>query len=165
MEADVYRYAAPASLPNPPKIGRNRYTQKKRKGNDHRNKRQDVAKAYAMRDGNKKNQNGDAPKCGRCYKNHHRRCDVMRKRAYEDAEKIYNEMLEEVEARREYRHGIILELMKLESDYVLDECLAVLRAAEQEDFAEISRLIQMSHGAVLRAGEKGRMVNKLRKLK
>ncbi|PWA80595.1 hypothetical protein CTI12_AA048700 [Artemisia annua] len=87
------------------------------------------------------------------------------KRAYEDAEKIYNEMLEEVEARREHRHGIILELMKLESDYVLDECLAVLRAAEQEDFAEISRLIQMSHGAVLRAGEKGRMVNKLTKLK
>ncbi|PWA48394.1 hypothetical protein CTI12_AA491400 [Artemisia annua] len=87
------------------------------------------------------------------------------KRAYEDAEKIYNEMLEEVEARREYRHGIILELMKLESDYVLDECLVVLMAAEQEDFAEISRLIQMSHAAVLRAGEKGRMVNKLRKLK
>ncbi|PWA39664.1 hypothetical protein CTI12_AA569840 [Artemisia annua] len=74
-------------------------------------------------------------------------------------------MLEEVEARREYRRGIIVELMKLESDYVLDECLVVLRAAEQEDFAEISRLIQMSHAAVLRAGEKGRMVNKLRKLK
>ena len=73
-------------------------------------------------------------------------------------------MLEEVEARREYRHGLIVELMKLESDFVLDECLAVLRAAEQEDFAEISRLIQMRHAAALRAGEKGRMVKKLRKL-
>ncbi|PWA49427.1 hypothetical protein CTI12_AA438950 [Artemisia annua] len=49
------------------------------------------------------------------------------KRAYEDAEKIYTEMLEEVEARKEYMHWIIVELMKLESDYVLDECLAVLR--------------------------------------
>ena len=85
-------------------------------------------------------------------------------KAYLDAEKTYNEMLEEVEARREDRHGIILELMKVESDPVLDECLAVLRAAEQEDFAEISRLIQMSHAARLRAGEKGRMVKKLRKL-
>ena len=73
-------------------------------------------------------------------------------------------MLEEVEAKREYMHGIILELMKLESDYVLDECLAVLRAAEQEDFAEISRLIQMKHVASSRAAEKGRMVKKLRKL-
>ncbi|PWA51602.1 hypothetical protein CTI12_AA461140 [Artemisia annua] len=61
------------------------------------------------------------------------------KRAYVDAEKIYNQMIEEVEARREYMHGIILELMKLESDFVLDEWLAVLRAAEQEDFTEISR--------------------------
>ena len=85
-------------------------------------------------------------------------------KAYMDAEKTYNEMLEEVEARVEYRHGIILELMKLESDYVLDECLAVLRAAEQEDYAEISRLIQMRHAASLRAGEKGRMVKKLKKL-
>ncbi|PWA93996.1 hypothetical protein CTI12_AA053870 [Artemisia annua] len=77
---------------------------------------------------------------------------------------MYNEMLEEVEARRDYRHGLIVELMKLESDFVLDECLAVLRVAEQEDFAKISRLIQMSHAAALRAGEKGRMVRKLRKL-
>ena len=81
-----------------------------------------------------------------------------------DAEKAYNEMLEEVEARVEYRRGIILELMKLESDFVLDECLAVLRAAEQEDYAEISRLIQMRHAASLRTGEKGRMVKKLKKL-
>ncbi|PWA76732.1 hypothetical protein CTI12_AA231770 [Artemisia annua] len=85
-------------------------------------------------------------------------------KAYADAEKMYNEMLEEVEARREYRHGLIVELMKVESDFILDECLAVLTAAEQEDFAEISRLIQMSHSAALRAGEKGRMVRKLRKL-
>ena len=47
----------------------------------------------------------------------------------------------------------------------LNECLAVLRAAEQEDFAEISRLIQMSHVGAFRAGEKGQMVKKLRKLK
>ena len=85
-------------------------------------------------------------------------------KAYLQAEKSYNELLEEVEAGREYRHGIILELMKLESDFVLDECLAVLRAAEQEDFAEISRLIQMSHAARLRGNEKGRMVKKLKKL-
>ena len=85
-------------------------------------------------------------------------------KAYVDAERFYNEMLEEVEARREYRHGIIVELMKLEGDYIVDECVALLRAAEQEDFAEISRLIQMKHAASLRAGEKARMVKKLRKL-
>ncbi|PWA47069.1 hypothetical protein CTI12_AA502700 [Artemisia annua] len=85
-------------------------------------------------------------------------------RAYMDAESSYNEMLEEVEARREYRHGLIVELMKIERDCVLDECLAILRAAEQEDFAEISRLIMMSHSAALRAGEKGRVARKLRKL-
>ena len=85
-------------------------------------------------------------------------------KAYADTENAYNEMLEEVEARVGYMHGIILELMKLESDYVLDECLAVLRAAEQEDYAEISRLIQMRHAASLRAGEKARMVKKLKKL-
>lgn len=85
-------------------------------------------------------------------------------KAYADVEKGYNEMIEEVEARREYRHGLIAELMKLERDFVLDECLAVLRAAEQEDFAEISRLVMMSHSAVLRAGEKGRIVRKLRRL-
>ncbi|PWA47791.1 hypothetical protein CTI12_AA201830 [Artemisia annua] len=85
-------------------------------------------------------------------------------RAYMDAEKNYNEMVEEVEARREYRHGLIVELMKIERDFVLDECLAVLRAAEQEDFAEISRLIMMGHSAALRAGEKGRIARKLRKL-
>ncbi|PWA47070.1 hypothetical protein CTI12_AA502710 [Artemisia annua] len=85
-------------------------------------------------------------------------------RAYMDAESSYNEMLEEVEARREYRHGLIVELMKIERDCVLDECLVILRAAEQEDFAEISRLIMMSHSAALRAGEKGRVARKLRKL-
>lgn len=69
------------------------------------------------------------------------------KKAYLDAEKIYNEMIEEVESRVEYRYGLILELMMVESDVVVDECLAVL-----------------SHVAALRAGEKGRMVKKLRKL-
>lgn len=62
-------------------------------------------------------------------------------KAYRDAEKSYNEMLEEIEVRVVCRHGIILELMKFQGDFVVDECLSVLRAAEQEDFAEISRLI------------------------
>ena len=30
-----------------------------------------------MGDGDKKNYNGDAPKCNRCYKNHSGRCTVM----------------------------------------------------------------------------------------
>ena len=41
-------------------------------------------------------------------------------------------MIEEVEARVEHRHRIILELMKLGSDVVVEKCLAVLRAVEQE---------------------------------
>ena len=40
------------------------------KGNDYQNKRQAVAKVYAIGDGDKKNHNGDSTKCGCCYKNH-----------------------------------------------------------------------------------------------
>jgi hypothetical protein len=47
------------------------------KGNDHRNKRHATTRAYTMGDGDKKNYNGDAPKCGRCYKNHSGRCNVV----------------------------------------------------------------------------------------
>ena len=86
-------------------------------------------------------------------------------KAYMDEEKNYKEMLEEVEARVEHRHGIIVELMKIAGDPVLDECLVILKAAEQEDFAEIGRLIQMAHVAALHAGEKSRMLKKLKKLK
>ena len=86
-------------------------------------------------------------------------------KAYMDEEKNYKEMLEEVEARVEHRHGIIVELMKIDGDPVLDECLVILRAAEQEDFAEIGRLIQMGHVVALHAGEKSRMLKKLKKLK
>ena len=48
-----------------------------------------------------------------------------------DDEKNYDEMIEEIEVRVEHRNGIILELMKLDSDPVLDECLNTLRAMEQ----------------------------------
>ena len=44
------------------------------KSNDHRSKRQ--AKAYAIGNGDKKNQNGDAPKCDRCHQHHTGWCSV-----------------------------------------------------------------------------------------
>ncbi|PWA46457.1 hypothetical protein CTI12_AA491180 [Artemisia annua] len=72
------------------------------------------------------------------------------KEAYKGDEKSYNERIEEIQARVEHRHGIILELKKFE-DPLLDESLADLKVEEKEDLAEIGHLIQMSYFASLRA--------------
>ena len=82
--------------------------------------------------------------------------------AYEVDEKEYNQRMEEVEARVDYRRGIIAELEKYGFDSAVDEPLAVLKGALQDDLAEIQRLIQMSHVAALRATEKSKMVKKIR---
>lgn len=84
------------------------------------------------------------------------------KEAYEVDEKEYNQRMEEVEARVDYRRGIIAELEKYGFDSAVDEPLAVLKGALQDDLAEIQRLIQMSHVAALRAAEKSKMVKKIR---
>ncbi|PWA76257.1 reverse transcriptase domain-containing protein [Artemisia annua] len=47
------------------------------KGNDHRSKQQDVAKVYAIGDGEKKNQHGELHMCRRCYQNHTGYCIVV----------------------------------------------------------------------------------------
>ena len=44
----------------------------------------------------------------------------------------------------------------------LDEPLAVLKAAEEDDLADRARLIQMSHVAALRATEKSRIMKKMK---
>ena len=87
------------------------------------------------------------------------------KQAYKADSKMYNEMLEEVHARIEERHAIILELKKFVRDPVLDECLADLKDAKQDDFAEIGRLMQMSYGVAVRVGEKSKLIKKIRKSK
>lgn len=84
-------------------------------------------------------------------------------KAYMDDSKTYNVMIEEVHARIEERHEIILELRKLAGGTVLEECLLDLKVAEEEDFAEIGRLMQMSYAAAIKVGEKSRMIKKVRK--
>ena len=90
---------------------------------------------------------------------------VREKKAYMDASRIYNELIEEVHARIEERHEIIMELKKFLNDDSLNECLADLKEAEEEDFLEIGRLMQMSYGAAMRVGEKSKIIKKVRKLK
>ncbi|PWA61384.1 hypothetical protein CTI12_AA373660 [Artemisia annua] len=75
------------------------------------------------------------------------------KEAYRCDERDYNERIEEVQARIDHRHEIIIELEKYGFDPIVDEPLAVLKAAEQDDLAERARLIQMSHISALRATE------------
>ncbi|PWA67942.1 hypothetical protein CTI12_AA313460 [Artemisia annua] len=77
--------------------------------------------------------------------------------------KNYNEIIDEILVRVEERHGIMLELKKIVSENVLEEALADLKAAEESDFAEIGRLMQMAHGASARAGEKSKIMKKLKK--
>ena len=65
-----------------------------------------------------------------------------------------------MEARVDYRRGIIAELEKYEFDSAVDEPLAVLKGAVQDDL--VQRRIQMRHVAALRATEKSKMVKKIR---
>ncbi|PWA58988.1 hypothetical protein CTI12_AA395510 [Artemisia annua] len=71
-------------------------------------------------------------------------------KAYRDEQNNYNERIEEILVRVEERHGIIAEMKKFVDGHVLDEALADLKASEQEDFAEIGRLMQMSHAAAFK---------------
>ncbi|PWA37296.1 hypothetical protein CTI12_AA592030 [Artemisia annua] len=80
------------------------------------------------------------------------------RQAYDCDEKKYNERIEELEARVDYRRGIIAELQNHGFDAVVDEPLAVLKAG-------ISRLLQMSHLVAMRASEKAKMVKKIKIIK
>lgn len=84
--------------------------------------------------------------------------------AYKYDYKNYSEMVEEVQARIDHRHGLILELKKFENNSLIDECLAALKPAEHEDFGEVAWLLQRSYAASLRAGEKSRFKKKLKKI-
>ncbi|PWA92202.1 hypothetical protein CTI12_AA081780 [Artemisia annua] len=85
------------------------------------------------------------------------------KKAYRDDHNNYNERIEEILVRIEERHGIIAEMRKFVGGQTLDEALADLKASEQEDFAEIGRLLQMSHAAAFKCGEKSKILKKLKK--
>jgi hypothetical protein len=85
--------------------------------------------------------------------------------AYKLDERDYGYRMEEVEARIHHRHAIIVELNQFGSHPMLHEPLALLKAAEREDFGELSRLIQMGEAAALRAREKSRVMKYLRKFK
>ncbi|PWA54281.1 F-box associated interaction domain-containing protein [Artemisia annua] len=87
------------------------------------------------------------------------------KEAYDSDEKDYNQRIEELEARVDYRRGIIVELENHGFDSIMDEPLAILKAAVQDDLAEIERLTQMSHVPVLRDTEKSKMVKKIKIIK
>ena len=89
---------------------------------------------------------------------------LREKKAYEGDQRSYNERIEEIEARVEYRHGLIFELRKLERDAIIDQGLEDLINEEKEDLAEIGRLVQMKYAASLRAGQKSIGIRKLRKV-
>ena len=55
-----------------------------------------------------------------------------------------------------------MELEKYGFDPIVDEPLAVLKAAEEDDLADRARLMQMSHIAGLRAIEKSRVMKKIK---
>ncbi|PWA37349.1 hypothetical protein CTI12_AA591500 [Artemisia annua] len=115
-----------------------------------------------------------APKFPKCMKIAHqigdRRIDRVlhevfsrERKAYMSHEKNYFEIIGEILVRVQERHGIILELKKFVSENVLEEALADLKAAEQDDFAEIWRLMEMAHAASACAGEKSTIMKKLKK--
>lgn len=87
------------------------------------------------------------------------------KKAYKGDESFYNERIEEIWDRVEYRHGIILELQRFERDFIIDEGLAALINEENEDLAEIGRLVQMTYAASFRASHKFVVMKKMKKLK
>lgn len=84
------------------------------------------------------------------------------KQACECDEKDYNERIEELEATIDHRHGIIIELEKFGFGAIVDEPLAGLKGAQQDDLADRARLIQMSHIAALRATTKSRLMKKIK---
>ncbi|PWA39724.1 hypothetical protein CTI12_AA569350 [Artemisia annua] len=82
-----------------------------------------------------------APKYPKCLKVASEICDrrvekvlealfCREKKACMSDEKAYNERIEEVKARMEHRHGIIMELKKLGIHPVLEEHLLDLKGAE-----------------------------------
>ncbi|PWA54235.1 hypothetical protein CTI12_AA431140 [Artemisia annua] len=79
------------------------------------------------------------------------------KKVYRDDQNNYNERIEEILVGIEERHGIIAEMKKFVGGHGLDETLADLKASEQEDFAEIGHLMQMSHAAAFKCGEKSKI--------
>ncbi|PWA92975.1 hypothetical protein CTI12_AA077150 [Artemisia annua] len=85
------------------------------------------------------------------------------KRAYVGQAKFYDEIIDEILVRVEERHSVVLELKKFVGGYVLDEALDDLKAAEEEDYAEVARLMQMVHAARVRAGEKSKLMKKISK--
>ena len=87
---------------------------------------------------------------------------LREKKAYECDEMEYNQRVEEIQARVSYRRGLIAELELYGFDAVVDEPVAVLKAAVEDDLGEIARLMQMSHLATLRAAEKSRVMKKIR---
>ena len=86
------------------------------------------------------------------------------KKAYKDVERVYNEIIEEILVRVEERHGIIDEMKKFVGGHVLDEALVDLKVSEDEDFAEVARLMQMRNAARVKVGEKSNIIKKLKKL-
>ncbi|PWA69249.1 hypothetical protein CTI12_AA299700 [Artemisia annua] len=115
-----------------------------------------------------------APKFPKCMKIAHeigdRRLDRVlhevfsrEKKAYRDPERVYNEMIEEILVRVEERHGVIGEMKKFVGGHVLDEALVDLKVSEEEDFAEVARLMQMRHVARVKVGEKSNIIKKLKK--
>ena len=66
---------------------------------------------------------------------------MREKEAYQCDERDYNERIEELLARIDHTHGIIVELEKYRFDPVMVEPLAVLKAAEKDDLADRPRLV------------------------
>ncbi|PWA70433.1 hypothetical protein CTI12_AA288850 [Artemisia annua] len=86
------------------------------------------------------------------------------KHACKGDERAYDDRVEEVKARIEHRHGIIMELKKLGIHPVLKKYLADLHWAEREDFEELGWLFQMKYRASVRAADRSRIGKKLRRL-
>ncbi|PWA95374.1 hypothetical protein CTI12_AA051050 [Artemisia annua] len=66
-------------------------------------------------------------------------------------ERAYDDRIEEVKARIDHRHEIIMELKKLGIHPVLRKFVADLQCSEREDFDELGWLFQMKYRASLRA--------------
>ena len=80
-------------------------------------------------------------------------------------EKVYDERVEEVKARIEHRHGIIMELKMLGVHPLLEKYLRDLQWAEREDFDELGWLFQMKYRASVRVANKSKICKKLRRFK
>ncbi|PWA85130.1 hypothetical protein CTI12_AA151830 [Artemisia annua] len=85
------------------------------------------------------------------------------KDACKSDERAYDDRVQEVKARIEHRHGIIMELKKLGIHPVLKKYLADLHCAEREDFDELGWLFQMKYRASVRAADKSNIGRKLRR--